>query len=347
MLQRDALTPGRLNGSFGRMAPGGETGDFARLNLVGESPAWSQVLRALQRIAAHDATALIEGETGTGKELVAHAIHYLGARRDFPFIPLNCGALPDTLLESELFGHERGAFTDARERRTGLIAEAGGGTLFLDEVEAMSSRAQVVLLRFLQDQTYMPVGGRAIAKADVRIVAASNADLGEEVARGRFRRDLWFRMRVLHLRLPPLRERVGDVRLLAKLFVDRYCIRYGHGPHRIAPRSLAALDAYEWPGNVRELESVILREFLFHDTSSDELSIDIGSPAPDVTVLPVADFKRAKALAVAEFERGYLCQLLASTRGNISLAARMSRKDRSALNKLVKKHGLSASQFRS
>ncbi|MEO6771499.1 MAG: sigma-54 dependent transcriptional regulator [Kofleriaceae bacterium] len=323
----------------------GVSGEFARLNLAGESPAWNQVLRKLQRVAAHDATVLIEGETGTGKELVAHAIHYLGARRDFPFMPLNCGALPDTLLESELFGHERGAFTDARDRRTGLIAEAHGGTLFLDEVEAMSSRAQVVLLRFLQDQTYLPLGGRVIAKADVRIVAASNADLEEEVARGRFRRDLWFRMRVLHLRLPPLRERAGDVRLLAQLFIDRSCCRYRRGPHRLTPHSLAALEAHDWPGNVRELESVILREFLLHDTNSDDLSVEMGPPAHDV-VAPVTDFKRAKALAVAEFERGYLSQLLASTRGNISLAARMSRKDRSALNKLVKKHGLSTRQFR-
>jgi DNA-binding NtrC family response regulator len=326
-------------------APGGESGEFARLNLVGESPAWNQVLRKLQRIAENDATALIEGETGTGKELVAHAIHYLGTRREFPFIPVNCGALPDTLLESELFGHERGAFTDARERRPGLIAEAGGGTLFLDEVEAMSARAQVVLLRFLQDLTYMPLGGRATAKADVRIVAASNADLGEEVARGRFRRDLWFRMRVLHLRLPPLRERAGDVRVLAQIFIDRCCSRYRRGPRRLAPHSLAALEAYDWPGNVRELESVILREFLLHDTTCDELALDLGAPAQSV-VAPVADFKRAKALAVAEFERGYLSQLLACTGGNISLAARMSRKDRSALNKLVKKHGLSARQFR-
>jgi DNA-binding NtrC family response regulator len=191
----------------------------------------------------------------------------------------------------------------------------------------------------------MPLGGRAIAKADVRIVAASNADLGEEVARGRFRRDLWFRIRVLHLRLPPLRERVGDVRLLAQLFIDRCCHRYRRGPHRLTGHSLAALEAHDWPGNVRELESEILREFLLHDTTSDELSVEVGTPPAGVTA-PVADFKHAKAHAVAEFERGYLSQLLASTRGNISLAARMSRKDRSALNKLVKKYGLSARQFR-
>jgi DNA-binding NtrC family response regulator len=348
MLQIGALTLRRPTGTvcwLMTFAPGGECGEFARLNLAGESPAWNQVLRKLQRIAANDATVLIEGETGTGKELVAHAIHYLGARRAFPFIPVNCGALPDALLESELFGHERGAFTDARERRTGLIAEADRGTLFLDEVEAMSSRAQVVLLRFLQDQMYTPLGGRASARADVRIVVASNSNLEEEVARGRFRRDLWFRMRVLHLALPPLRERAGDVRLLAQLFIDRCCTRYRRGPHRLARQSLAALEAHEWPGNVRELESLILREFLLHDTSSDELSVEMAPPDRGV-VEPVAEFKRAKALAVAEFERGYLSQLLACTRGNISLAARMSRKDRSALNKLVKKYGLSARQYR-
>src|SRR5438105_14255141 len=160
--------------------------ELARRNLVGESPAWRDVERALPRVAAHDVTVLVEGETGTGKDLVARAIHYMGGRREFPFIPINCGALPDTLIESELFGHERGAFTDARERRGGLVAEACGGTLFLDEVEAMSPRAQVVLLRFLQDQTYAPLGGGKLAKADVRIIAASNADLGEAVARGRF-----------------------------------------------------------------------------------------------------------------------------------------------------------------
>jgi DNA-binding NtrC family response regulator len=325
----------------------GDEDQFARLNLAGDSLTWRATLRTLRRIAAHDATALIEGETGTGKDLAARAIHYLGMRRDFPFVPLNCGALPDTLLESELFGYERGAFTDARERRTGLIAEARGGTLFLDEVEAMTPRAQVVLLRFLQDQTYMPLGGRTVAKANVRIIAASNADLGEEVARGRFRSDLWFRLRVLLVQLPPLRERTGDVRLLADLFLDRFNRQYERGPRRLTPQALAALDAHEWPGNVRELESVILREFLLHDNSSDELSVHLGplrSIAPAAT--PPPDFKRAKAIAVAEFERNYLRQLLTCTQGNISLAARLSRKDRSALNKLVKKHGIAARLFR-
>jgi DNA-binding NtrC family response regulator len=327
----------------------GDETELARQALAGESLVWRTTLRTVERLAAHDATALIEGETGTGKDLVARAIHYVGSRKAFPFVPLNIGALPDTLLESELFGHERGAFTDAREKRAGLVEEARGGTLFLDEVEAMTPRAQVVLLRFLQDQSYLPLGGRSVARGDVRIVAASNADLGEEVARGRFRRDLWFRLRVLHLRLPPLRDRAGDVKLLAELFLARCCEQHGRGPHRVAPQALAALEAHDWPGNVRELESVILREYLLHDNSSDELHVDLGQSALISAVSaskPLPDFKRAKALAVAEFERNYLRQLMTCAQGNISLAARLSRKDRSALNKLVKKHGIATHLFR-
>jgi DNA-binding NtrC family response regulator len=322
----------------------GNLEDFARLNLAGASETWCATLRLVRRIAAHDATALIEGETGTGKELVARAIHYLGPRCNFPFIPLNCGALPDALVESELFGHERGAFTDARERRGGLVAEARGGTIFLDEIEAMSARAQVVLLRFLQDHTYLPLGGRVLAKADVRVVAASNADLAQEVERGRFRRDLWFRLHVLYIRLPPLRERTGDVTLLAETFVERFSRAHQRGPHCLTPVSLLALEAHDWPGNVRELESLILREFLLHEATSDELTVALGASQTRPALL--GDFKSAKAHAVAEFERTYLRQLLACSHGNISLAARLSRKDRSALNKLVKKHGIATGPFR-
>jgi DNA-binding NtrC family response regulator len=327
---------------------GGESDEFVRTNLVGESRTWRAVVRLVRQVAPHDVTTLIEGETGTGKDLVARAIHYLGRRREFPFIPINCGALPDTLLESELFGHERGAFTDARERRTGLVAEAHGGTLFLDEIEAMSPRAQVVLLRFLQDQSYLPLGARTVAKADVRIIAASNADLDEEVARGRFRSDLWFRLRVLHLDLPPLRRRSGDIGLLAQLFLDRCARQHRRGPYRLSAHALAVLEAHDWPGNVRELESVITREFLLHELDGDELDVhmqrrrdaeEAGDDAPQ-------EFKRAKAIAMAQFERNYVRQLLMRAKGNLSLAARMSRKDRSALNKLVKKHGFTPRLFR-
>jgi DNA-binding NtrC family response regulator len=325
--------------------------ELARLNLVGESAVWLAALRLIRRVAACDATVLIEGETGTGKELVARAIHYLGARRDFPFIPLNCGALPDNLIETELFGYERGAFTDAKERRHGLVAEARGGTLFLDEVEAMSPRAQVVLLRFLQDQKYLPIGGRVVASGDLRVVAASNADLGELAERNLFRRDLLFRLRVLRVRLPPLRERTGDVRLLADTFVERHGRQYQRRARRLTPASLARLEAHDWPGNVRELESLILREVLLHDGDPEELEIGgplsgVGSRESDhAPELYDQAFKHAKAQAVAQFERSYLRRLLAQTHGNVSLAARISQKDRSALNKLVKKHGLRSDEF--
>ena len=323
-----------------------DSDDLASLNLVGESQAWQFTLRTVRRVARHQTTTLIEGETGTGKELVARAIHYLGPRREFPFIPLNCGALPDTLLESELFGHERGAFTDAREGRGGLIAAAQGGTLFLDEVEAMSPRAQVVLLRFLQDHTFLSVGGRTVKTADVRIVAASNANLDELVELGRFRCDLLFRLRVLYLRLPPLRDRLGDVTLLTRRFLERFSHMYERPPVRASAQALATLEAHRWPGNVRELESVILREFLMYEENGDELTITTPLSGSAPQTMPT-DFRSAKAQAVADFERSYLQRLLLCARGNLSLAARLARKDRGALKKLVRKHGISADNFRS
>jgi DNA-binding NtrC family response regulator len=332
-------------------APSDDVEALIRTNLLGESPAWKRAFDLVKRIAGNEAPTLIEGETGTGKELVARAIHYLGARRNFPFIPLNCGALPDNLVESELFGHEKGAFTDARERRGGLVAEAHAGTLFLDEVEAMSARAQVVLLRFLQDKTYLPIGGRTVMTGDVRVVAASNAELTDLVARGRFRRDLLFRLRVMHVRLPPLRERVGDVAFLAKRFLERFCASYGRKPVRLSSASVAALEAHDWPGNVRELENLLLRELLLKDDESDELHVaDVhcssGACPPSAPSRFPAEFKCAKASIVAEFEKTYLRQLLRFTRGNWSLAARLSRKDRASLKRLAKKHGIQTAAFR-
>jgi DNA-binding NtrC family response regulator len=327
--------------------------ELTRLNLVGDSPVFREAVQLIQRIAVCDATTLIEGETGTGKEVAARAIHYLGARRDFAFIPVNCGALTDTLLESELFGHEKGAFTDAKERRSGLVAEADGGTLFLDEVEAMSPRAQVVLLRFLQDQKYRPIGGRAISSANVRILAASNAELSELSDRNLFRRDLLFRLSVLQVYLPPLRERAGDAVLLARMFLDRFSMIYNRPPKRLHPDSLRWLELYDWPGNVRELENIILREFLLTDAEEmllpSLLSRSFARRAPEcarTTNQFDQPFKQAKKQAVAQFESSYIRQLLAKTAGNVSLAAKLANKDRSALNRLVKKHGVNAEEFR-
>jgi DNA-binding NtrC family response regulator len=330
--------------------------DSARLSLVGASEPFRATIELIQRLATCEATTLIAGETGTGKEAAARAIHYLSARRNFPFIPIHCGALPDSLLEAELFGHERGAFTDAKERRSGLVAEADGGALFLDEVEAMSPRAQVVLLRFLQDQKYRAVGGRQLCSTNVRIIAATNADLEEMVARGLFRQDLWFRLRVLELTLPALRDRPGDATLLAHHFLARFSERYARSPKRLHPMTVHLLESYSWPGNVRELESLMLREFLLRD--DEEILIRPGQVpstlpppiknAPPEVKEPVFEpvFKRAKAVAVAEFERHYLECLLARASGNITHAARLARKDRSALNKLVRKHGLFFGDFK-
>lgn len=324
--------------------------DLASLNLIGKSPAFLAALGLIKKFAGCDATTLILGETGTGKELAARAIHYFSSRRDLPFIPVNCGALPDSLVESELFGHSRGAFTDAKEETVGLVAQAKGGTLFLDEVEAMSPRAQVVLLRFLQDKEYRPVGGKVVKHANLRVVAASNADLDDLVARGLFRIDLVFRLNVLSLHLPRLRDRTGDAVVLAQAFLDRLNAT-SHGPHKILhPDSRALLDAHRWPGNVRELENLITREYLLASNSTIHLASLLDSDKSDATLEEDECsgnecFHVAKARAIAHFERSYITALLSETGGNISQAARLAGKDRSDITKLVKKYGLDREHF--
>jgi DNA-binding NtrC family response regulator len=325
--------------------------DTGELNMVGQSPAFLHIVELTKRFAACNATVLVQGETGTGKELVARAIHRLSARRDLSFIPVNCGALPDSLVESELFGHVRGAFTDARDARRGLIAEANGGTLFLDEIEVLTPKAQVALLRFLQDLEYRPVGGAVVRDADVRIVAASNASLGELARAGQFRQDLLFRLDVLPIDLPPLRERERDAVLLAEMFLKRLAGRYHRPPKSLHPGAASRLLDYRWPGNVRELENLIHREFLTTDGPIIHLhclaSCDGQKDAREDTFsrLTGSSFRQAKACAIAYFERAYITELLSRTGGNISQAARLSGKERSQLGKLVKKHGLARASF--
>jgi len=316
-----------------------DSDDFTRLNLIGRSPSFLAALLLIKKYAGCDATVLIEGETGTGKELAARGIHYLSRRRNLPFIPLNCGAIPENLVESELFGHARGAFTDAKEARTGLIAQAKGGTLFLDEVETISPRAQVALLRFLQDKEYRPIGGAPVTDANVRIVAASNADLKGLVNQGSFRIDLLYRLDVLSVHLPPLRDRGGDAALLAGVFVERLN-RQSQGPPKALHADAArVLDTRPWPGNVRELENLIQREYVLATGDTIEIS-DPGGDAPDDERTATEPFRVAKARAVAHFERTYMSALLVRTHGNLSLAARLAGKDRSDIGRLVRKHGL-------
>ncbi|HVP28890.1 MAG TPA: sigma-54 dependent transcriptional regulator [Myxococcota bacterium] len=228
-------------------------------HLVGRSDVMQEVFRTVERLAISKANVLITGESGTGKELVARALHELGPRSSGPFVALNCAAIPDTLIESELFGHERGAFTDARDRRIGRLEAAHGGTLFLDEVGELSGAVQAKLLRALQERSIERLGGTASVPIDVRFVAATNRELEREVAAGRFRSDLYYRIHVVGLALPPLRERREDIRLLCEEFLARAQVEAGRGPTRVSPSVLAAFERYSWPGNVRELENVIER----------------------------------------------------------------------------------------
>jgi DNA-binding NtrC family response regulator len=330
-------------------------GEQALLNLVGRSPSFLEVIERVCAVAKVDASVMVEGETGTGKELVARAIHYLGKRADQPFVPINCGSLPDSLLEDELFGHERGAFTDARTRRVGLIAQADGGTLFLDEVDSLSPRAQVALLRVLQDRAVRSLGAERERKVNVRFIAATNASLSALVRTGNFRSDLYYRMCVLGIAMPPLRERGSDVILLARYFLERYAT-----PRHLvelSPSAELSLQAYLWPGNVRELENVIQRAVALTPQSRLEPE-DLGLAAPTATnvvpSLPSLDdepdvlnmtYRDAKRAIVAAFERQYLTRLMQSHRGNVTRAAVSAGKERRDLGRLLKKHRLDPRAF--
>jgi two-component system response regulator GlrR len=327
-------------------------------NLVGCSPAFQNTVQLIRHIAETDAPVLIEGETGTGKEVAARAIHYSGARQDRPFVAVNCGALPEQLIENELFGHARGAYTDARGSHTGLVALADGGTLFLDEVESLCARGQVALLRFLQDLRYRPLGGQREEHADVRIIAATNVSLWEMVVAKQFRPDLYYRLQILFLRLPPLRERAGDAGVLASHFVNAFGVRYGWPRRRLAPDSIASLDRYNWPGNVRELENLVHRAMLL--SSEPVVSVPAewlgAAPAADdtaahATAPPAAAdcfglrLMEAKARMLDQFERIYLSRALAQAGGNVSEAARRSGKERRAFGKLLRKYSIDKRMF--
>lgn len=312
-------------------------------SLLGVSAAFHQVRDQIRRIARLDATVLIEGETGTGKEMAAREIHYGGTRSDRPFVPVNCGVLTDSLIESELFGHERGAFTDAKSASVGLVSEARDGTLFLDEVDGLSLKAQAALLRFLQDGSYRRVGSTATRHSEARIILASNANLADLVERRLFRRDLLYRINVLSLRMPPLRERQEDIHELARSFLARLAHHYRRPKACFSLASLTFMRQHAWPGNVRELENLVQRAFF--STDADE--VDLASamqPALEsdrVSPAPAIAYRHAKRQVVAEFERTYVLQLLQQTRGNLTRAAQLAGQDRSAFGRLVRRHGLS------
>jgi DNA-binding NtrC family response regulator len=314
-------------------------------SLVGESDNFLRAVQKVPPLALSRATVLISGETGTGKELFARAIHYQGPRRGKPFIPVNCGALPDHLFENELFGHVKGAFTDASSAEKGLIAEAGGGTLFLDEVDALSHAGQVKLLRFLQDGEYRPVGSARTVITDVRVIAATNADLMKQVESKLFRDDLYYRLNFLSLAIPSLRERIEDVVPLAAHFLDRYAKQGGQEPRLLSSGAREKLMAYWWPGNIRELESVITRSLTFSAAPILDAD-DIDLPSASDEIIPrTRSLRDAKSRTVQAFERGYLANLLATYQGNVTHAAKAAGKERRTFQRLLRKHNLSRHSF--
>ncbi len=316
---------------------------FGLKQMIGESPAFLAEIRKIPLMAKSDAIVFITGETGTGKELCARAIHYLSPRSRGPFIPVNCGAIPLELVENELFGHEKGAFTGATESRSGLIEEAEGGTVFMDEIDCLPPAAQVKLLRFLQEKEYRPLGSKKMKKADVRLLAAMNFDLLEAVKEGKLRADLYYRLNVIPLVIPPLRDRFDDIPLLARHFLEKYTVQFNKPITDFSAEAIHLLQRYDWPGNVRELEHYIERAVVL----SKGRMID----AKDVILPPsesdsLESFQDAKSRMIAAFEKTYIERLLLAHHGNISQAARAAQKNRRAFWELVRKHQIEVQNFK-
>ncbi|HSP81754.1 MAG TPA: sigma-54 dependent transcriptional regulator [Myxococcaceae bacterium] len=325
--------------------------DKARAAIIGDSPQLQEVFKIIDKVADTPSTVLINGESGTGKELVASALHGASSRRDKPFIKINCAAIPHTLLESELFGYERGAFTGAVTSKPGRFELADGGTLFLDEIGEIPIEMQVKLLRALQEGEFERVGGIKTTRVDVRLIAATNRDLQAEIEAGRFRKDLYYRLAVVPLVLPPLRERRGDIPMLARHFVEKYNRKLNKRIEGIADDALALLQAYDWPGNIRELENLIERVLLFSDgpfiTATDlPESMRQGAtppPAPSpASETPTGEggLKDIVRMKAAELEKDLISKALEETGGNVTRAARLLQISRKSLQTKMKEFGL-------
>ncbi len=300
--------------------------------IVGDSPAIRELTSLITQVAENDATVLITGESGTGKELVARAIHAQSSRKNEPFVAVNCAAMPASLLESELFGHVRGAFTDAKKSRPGLILQAGGGTLFLDEIGEMPAEMQAKLLRVLQERTVRPVGGDTEVPFEARLVTATNRDLDHEVAEKRFREDLFYRINVVHLAVPPLRNRQADILALAQHFLRKIAERTGKNVEGLMPEAAQRLIDYDWPGNVRELENCMERAVALTRTSeiaADSLPEKIKNHQSCRMVVDAAD--PSELITLAEMEMRYVRRVLAACVGNKTQAARILDIDRRSL----------------
>jgi len=332
-----ALETSRLRREV-RLLRGSQSRDYGFDAIIGSSSAMVEAKSLLERIAASPATTvLLTGETGTGKDLAAKAIHFNSERASKPFVNITCSALPEQLLESELFGHERGAFTDARQQKRGLLETADGGTVFLDEIGEMTPGLQAKLLRFLEDRTFKRVGGLNDIRVDVRVIAATNRSLDDEVRAGRFREDLFYRLQVMPVRLPPLRERVGDIRLLVAHYIDRYNREFRKRVRGLQPGAQAMLDQYRWPGNVRELRNAIERAMLLADhglLGAEDFATLSKAGTPATFRLP------PEGVDLETVERQLVIQALQRAGGNQTQAGHLLGINRDQVRYRIEKFGL-------
>ena len=319
-------------------------------NILGRNPKMQEIFQVVRTVAETEATVLIQGESGTGKELIARAIHYNSRRKDRPFVVVSCSALPETLLESELFGHEKGAFTGAIRLRTGRFEMADGGTVFLDEIGEMSMPVQMKLLRVLQEREFERVGGNHTVKVDVRVIAATHKDLHQAMKDRLFREDLFYRLNVVPIKLPPLRERLDDIPLLAAHFLEKYCEKNQKQIKSISPQGLSMLIRYSYPGNVRELENMIERAVIMEkgDTlqrlNLEGQDVKFGS---DYRIgRDIQPFRKMKTELVERFEREYFSQLLILYRGNMSKASRHASINIKNFHEKMARYGLKKEEFK-
>jgi two-component system NtrC family response regulator len=337
ILLRRALRVGRLERQnqkvLQRFSGEGRLG-----NLLGNSPKMHRVFEMVRKVAPTDVTVLILGESGTGKEVVAKELRRLSKRATKPFVSISCGAIPESLLEGELFGHEKGSFTGAHTSRPGKLEMAHSGTVFLDEVGELPPHLQVKLLRFLQEREVERIGGRSVNRIDVRVIAATNRDLAQEVKAGRFREDLYYRLSVVNITLPPLRQRQEDVPYLAQYFLERYSAEMGKDRLTISRKARQAMLHYHWPGNVRELEHHVQKAVVL---SSGRLirSVDLGLEEESPPAASLRDVRE-------QTDRRMIIQALRRTCGNISKAAQELEISRPSLHDLMRKHGIEAMRFR-
>jgi DNA-binding NtrC family response regulator len=324
--------------------------DFSKI--IGSSDTLMNVLETVKKVAIRDTSVLITGDSGTGKELIAQAIHYNSPRRDKKYLAINCGALPESVLEGELFGYKKGAFTGANESRKGLLEDADGGTLFLDEVGNLPLNVQKLLLRFLQEQEFRRIGDNTSIKVNVRIVSATNADLQEGCRTGEFREDLYYRLNVLNIHLPPLCERPEDIALLAAHFIKLQNEKFGTQIKGLAPEAAHALVSYDWPGNIRQLRNVIEASMAMED--SDYLTLPVlgqfidvqpGASVPVVAPVSAAPWAEDYAESLARFETEYLKQLLQRAKGNIEAAAKSAGMNMATIYRKIKKYDLNKEDY--